>query len=268
VPVNAQGEYYLTDVPGILRADGEDVSVFLHHDAREVSGINTRVELADFERTMRLRTLRRLMLDSGVTIIDPAHTYVDSAAQIGRDTVLHPNTHIEGRTTVGENCEILPGARIVNSVIGNEVTIKDHSIITDSEISDRCSIGPFAHLRMNARMEEGAVIGNFVEMKKSRLGRKSKAMHLTYLGDAEIGERTNIGAGHDHLQLRRQKQTPDNHRIGCENRQRHDARRARARRRAKHHRRRFRRHERCRARHACRRGSRANEKATRHRIAR
>jgi len=195
VPVNAQGEYYLTDAPGILRADGEDVSVFLHADAREVSGINTRVELADFERTMRLRTLRRLMLDSGVTIIDPAQTYVDSAAQIGRDTVLHPNTHIEGRTTIGENCEILPGARIVNSVIGNEVTIKDHSIVTDSEIADRCSIGPFAHLRMNARMEEQAVIGNFVEMKKSRLGRKSKAMHLTYLGDAEIGERTNIGAG-------------------------------------------------------------------------
>lgn len=195
-PQNAQGEYYLTDVPGILRTDANDVSIFPHTDAREVSGINTRVELADTERIIRLRTLRRLMLDSGVTIIDPAHTYVDSNAQIGRDTVLHPNTHIAGRDTkIGENCEIHQGSRITNSIIGNEVMIKDHSVITDSEIADRCSIGPFAHLRMTARMEEEATIGNFVEMKKSRLGRRAKAMHLSYLGDADIGDRTNIGAG-------------------------------------------------------------------------
>ncbi len=194
-PANAQGEYYLTDVPAILQRDGEDVSIFLHTDAREVAGINTRVELAEFERVLRLRTLRRLMLDSGVTIIDPAHTYVDGEAVIGRDTTLHPNTHIEGRTSIGDDCEIQAGTRIVNSRIGHGVTIKNHTLIIDSEIADNCTIGPFAHLRMNTRLEEQATIGNFVEVKKSRLGRRAKAMHLSYLGDADIGERTNIGAG-------------------------------------------------------------------------
>ncbi len=194
-PANAQGEYYLTDVPGILRADGEDVSVFLHGDAREVSGINTRVELSEFERLLRLRTLRRLMIDSGVTIIDPAHTYVGADVQIGNDTVLHPDTHLEGRTVVGENCEIRSGTRITDSRIGSGVIIKDHCVITDSEIADRCTVGPFAHLRMHAQLDEAAAVGNFVEMKKSRLGRGSKSMHLTYLGDATIGDHVNIGAG-------------------------------------------------------------------------
>jgi len=194
-PANAQGEYYLTDVPGILRADGAAVSVFLHTDAREVSGINTRVELAEFERLLRHRTLRRLMLDSGVTIVDPSHTYVSPEAKIGNDTVIHPGVHIEGGTIIGEGCEIRPGTRISNSRLGSGVQIKDHCVIVDSDIADHCTIGPFAHLRMNARLEEGAAIGNFVEMKKSKLGRKSKAMHLTYLGDATIGDGTNIGAG-------------------------------------------------------------------------
>ena len=194
-PVNAQGEYYLTDVPGILRADGEDVSIFLHADAREVSGINTRAELAEFERLLRQRTLRRLMLDSGVTFIDPSHTYVSADAQIGRDCVIHPNVHIEGKSVIGDDCEIHQGTRITDSKIGSGVTVKDHCVIVESEISSNCKVGPFAHLRMNARMEEGAMVGNFVEMKKSRLGRKSKAMHLTYLGDATVGEKTNIGAG-------------------------------------------------------------------------
>ncbi|HYY42000.1 MAG TPA: bifunctional UDP-N-acetylglucosamine diphosphorylase/glucosamine-1-phosphate N-acetyltransferase GlmU, partial [Pyrinomonadaceae bacterium] len=194
-PVNAQGEYYLTDVPGILRADGADVSVFLHTDAREVSGINTRVELAEFERILRLRTLRRLMLDAGVTIIDPAHTYVSGEAQIGRDTILHPDVHIEGRTVIGEGCLIRSGTRITNARIGSGVELKDHCVIVDSEIADNCAVGPFAHLRMGALMEEAAAVGNFVEMKKSRLGRRAKAMHLTYLGDATVGDNTNIGAG-------------------------------------------------------------------------
>src|SRR5215210_8685271 len=194
-PENAQGEFYLTDVPAILRADGEDVSVYTHTDAREVSGINTRVELSEFERILRLRTLRSLMLNSGVTVIDPQHTYVSPDAQIGRDTTLHPNVHVEGRTVIGEGCEIGQGSRISDSRVGRGVTIKDHCVIVESEIADHCAVGPFAHLRMNARMEEDSAVGNFVEMKKSRLGSKSKAMHLTYLGDAEVGERTNIGAG-------------------------------------------------------------------------
>lgn len=194
-PANAQGEYYLTDVPGILRAEGEDVSIFAHTDAREVSGINTRVELAEFERLLRTRTLRRLMLDGGVTVIDPSHTYVSVEAQVGRDTILHPGVSIEGRTVIGEACEIQSGVRVTNSRVGSGVTIKDHSIVVDSEIGDHCSVGPFAHLRMNALMEEGATVGNFVEVKKSRLGRRAKSMHLTYLGDATVGDRTNIGAG-------------------------------------------------------------------------
>jgi bifunctional UDP-N-acetylglucosamine pyrophosphorylase/glucosamine-1-phosphate N-acetyltransferase len=194
-PENAQGEFYLTDVPGILRADNDDVSVYLHSDAREVSGINTRTELADFERLLRLRTLRNLMLNAGVTVIDPQHTYVSPDAQIGRDTVLHPNVHIEGRTIIGDGCEIGPGTRLTDARVGNGVTIKDHCIIVSSEVGDNCSVGPFAHLRMNARLEEGVAIGNFVEVKNSRLGSATKAMHLSYLGDAEIGERTNVGAG-------------------------------------------------------------------------
>jgi bifunctional UDP-N-acetylglucosamine pyrophosphorylase/glucosamine-1-phosphate N-acetyltransferase len=194
-PANAQGEYYLTDVPGILRAEGEDVSIFPHADAREVSGINTRVELSEFERILRQRVLRRLMLDSGVTFIDPAHTYVSAEAQLGRDCVIYPDVHIEGHTVIGDDCEIRSGTRITNARIGNGVRILDHCVIVESEVSDNCTVGPSAHLRMNARLEEGAAVGNFVEMKKSRLGRKSKAMHLTYLGDATIGEKTNIGAG-------------------------------------------------------------------------
>ena len=194
-PANAQGEYYLTDVPGILRADGEDVSVYLHPDAREVSGINTRMELAEFERLLRNRTLRRLMLDSGVTVLDPQQTYVSPDAQIGRDTVLHPGVHVEGRTVIGEGCELLPGVRVTDSRVGNGVTIKDHSVVVDSELADHTTVGPFAHLRMNARLEAGSVVGNFVEVKNSRLGAKTKAMHLTYLGDATIGDRANVGAG-------------------------------------------------------------------------
>src|SRR2546423_8010565 len=194
-PENAQGEFYLTDVPAILRADGEDVSVYTHPDAREVSGINTRVELSEFERILRLRTLRSLMLNSGVTVIDPQHTYVSPDAQIGPDTTLHPNVHVEGRTTIGEGCEIMQGTRITDSRVGNGVTVKDHCVIVESDIADHCTVGPFAHLRMNARMDEGAAVGNFVEVKKSRLGPQAEAVDPTQLGDAEVGERTNIGAG-------------------------------------------------------------------------
>lgn len=194
-PGNTQGEYYLTDVPALLRADGADVTVHLHTDAREVSGINTRVELAEFERLMRERKLRRLMLDSGVTFIDPRHAYVGSDVQIGRDCIIYPDVHIEGQTVIGDGCEIRSGTRITDSRIGNGVTIKDHCVIIESEIADSCTLGPFAHLRMNSKLEERAAVGNFVEMKKSKLGRKSKSMHLTYLGDATIGEETNIGAG-------------------------------------------------------------------------
>jgi bifunctional UDP-N-acetylglucosamine pyrophosphorylase/glucosamine-1-phosphate N-acetyltransferase len=194
-PANDQGEYYLTDVPSILLADGARVGLYLHSDAREVSGINNRVELAEFENILRRRTIRRLMLESGVTFIDPLHAYISSDARIGRDTVIHPDVSIEGTSVVGEGCELRGGVRITNSQVGAGVTIKDHSLIVDSKVGDGCSVGPFAHLRMQAVMQDGSAVGNFVEMKKSTLGPKSKAMHLTYLGDATIGEKTNIGAG-------------------------------------------------------------------------
>jgi bifunctional UDP-N-acetylglucosamine pyrophosphorylase/glucosamine-1-phosphate N-acetyltransferase len=194
-PANAQGEYYLTDVPAILRTEGHSVAIFSHRDSIEVSGINNRVELAAFEARIRRETLNRLMMDSGVTVIDPEHTYISPDVRFGRDCVVHPNVQIEGNTVIGENCEIRSGTRISNSRIGNDVTVKDHCVIVDSEIAEGCSVGPFAHLRMGTVLEEGAVVGNFVEMKKSRLGKGSKSMHLTYLGDATIGTKTNIGAG-------------------------------------------------------------------------
>ena len=194
-PHNQQGEYYLTDVAEILRADGEQVNVHLHSDAREVSGVNTRAELAEFENLLRRNTIRGLMLEGGVTFIDPSRTYISPEAEIGRDTVIYPDVQIEGKSVVGENCLLRSGTRITNSRLGSNVTIKDHCLIVDSDVESHCSVGPFAHLRMNAFLAEGSAVGNFVEVKKSRLGRRSKAMHLTYLGDATIGEKTNIGAG-------------------------------------------------------------------------
>ena len=192
---NAQGEYYLTDVPALLREEGEDVALYRHNDHHEIEGINNRVQLADMERTLCRRTISRLMLDYGVTFIDPKNAYISERANIGRDTVIYPNVAIEGESEIGDGCIIRGGTRITNSRIGRGVEILDNCVITDSEVSDSCTIGPMAHLRGHARMEEKAKVGNFVELKKTILGRSSKANHLTYLGDATIGEKTNIGAG-------------------------------------------------------------------------
>ncbi|MEO7970529.1 MAG: bifunctional UDP-N-acetylglucosamine diphosphorylase/glucosamine-1-phosphate N-acetyltransferase GlmU [bacterium] len=194
-PANDQGEFYLTDVAEILMKQGEKVNVHLHSDAREVSGINTRAELAEFENLLRRNTVRKLMLEAGVTFLDPSRAYISAGAKLGQDCVIYPDVAIEGNSQIGEGCEIHSGSRIINSQLGDNVVIKDHCVIVDSTIESNCAVGPFAHLRMNTTIAEGAMVGNFVEVKKSRLGRGSKSMHLTYLGDATIGEKTNIGAG-------------------------------------------------------------------------
>jgi bifunctional UDP-N-acetylglucosamine pyrophosphorylase / glucosamine-1-phosphate N-acetyltransferase len=192
---NSQGEYYLTDVPALLRDAGENIAIYHHNESREIEGINDRAQLADLERVVRRNTVSRLMLESGVTFIDPKSAYISGQARIGRDTVIYPNVTIEGESRVGDGCTVRAGTRIVNSLIGSNVSILDNCVIADSEIADNCTVGPFAHLRGKAKMEEKSKVGNFVELKKTTLGRGSKANHLTYLGDAIIGENTNIGAG-------------------------------------------------------------------------
>lgn len=192
---NAQGEYYLTDVPTILKKKGDRVSLFLHDDEHEIEGINDRRQLAAMESELRDRTNMRLMLEGGVTFIDPRSAYISAKAAIGRDTVVHPNVTIEGDSVVGDGCIIRSGTRIHFSKIGNGVEIRDNCLIRDSVVGDECTLGPMAHLRGHAVMAERSAVGNFVELKKTLLGKGSKASHLTYLGDATIGEKTNIGAG-------------------------------------------------------------------------
>ncbi len=192
---NAQGEYYLTDVPQILREDGLAVAIYQCDDSREVEGVNDRRQLSQMEKVIRRRTVERLMLESGVTFIDPKAVYISAKAAIGRDTVIYPNVTIEGKTVIGDGCTIRQGVRIVNSTIGNNVEIKDNTFITDSTVGENCTVGPMAHLRGHAVMADKSKVGNFVELKKTVLGKGSKASHLTYLGDATIGEKTNIGAG-------------------------------------------------------------------------
>jgi bifunctional UDP-N-acetylglucosamine pyrophosphorylase / glucosamine-1-phosphate N-acetyltransferase len=192
-PKNAQNEYYLTDVPGHILAAGLPVGTVLHEDAHEMDGINTRAELAEMWKGLRLATLDRLMAE-GVSIVDPDSTYIDDTVEIGRDTIIHPQVVIEGDSRIGRDCEINSWSHLTNIEIGDECKVLNSCVIVDSKLTARNSVGPFAHLRMNAELAEEAVVGNFVEIKKSKLGRKTKSMHLTYLGDATIGERVNIGA--------------------------------------------------------------------------
>ncbi len=193
-PRNAQNEYYLTDVPERLLAAGLSVGTVLHDDASELDGINTRAELAAMWKRLRTGTLDRLMSD-GVTIVDPDSTYIDDSVSIGRDTIIHPQVIIEGNSRIGRDCEVHSWCRLRDVEIGDNSTIKNSCVLVDSKLAGRNTIGPFAHFRSNVELAEEAVIGNFVEVKKTRLGRRSKSMHLTYLGDATIGDRVNIGAG-------------------------------------------------------------------------
>jgi bifunctional UDP-N-acetylglucosamine pyrophosphorylase/glucosamine-1-phosphate N-acetyltransferase len=191
---NAQREYYLPDLVAIYRQRGRDVETVTVRDAAEIQGINSRMELATVSAQVRARKNAELMA-AGVTIEDPATTYVDKDVRVGPDTVLHPGVSLERGTVVGAGCEIHSGVRIVNSTLGDRATVLNHCVITDSAIAGDASVGPFAHLRGHASVGTGAKVGNFVELKKTELGEGSKAMHLAYLGDAVIGTGVNIGAG-------------------------------------------------------------------------
>ncbi len=191
-PDNAKGEYFLTDALALLAREGV-LEIYTTQDPEEVLGVNSRVHLAMAEEIMRARINRRWM-EEGVTIEDPATTYIGPEVVIGRDTVLRPMVILEGRTVVGRDCLLGPGVRIVDSRLGDGVTV-EQAVIRESELEDGVSVGPFASLRPGTVLRAGSKAGTFVEMKKTVVGRRSKVPHLSYMGDAEIGEDVNVGAG-------------------------------------------------------------------------
>jgi bifunctional UDP-N-acetylglucosamine pyrophosphorylase/glucosamine-1-phosphate N-acetyltransferase len=191
---NAQKEYLLTDLIEIFHRHHLKVVAYAAADAREVLGVNDRVELAQLEKILRLRKAEALMRE-GVTIVNPECTYIDADVEVGRDTTIEPGVSLLGATRVGEGCTLRPYSTISDSVLGDRVTIRPGCVINSSQIASEAVIGPFAHLRDGAIIDATARIGNFVEVKKSRVGRGSKALHLTYLGDSSVGEKVNIGAG-------------------------------------------------------------------------
>jgi bifunctional UDP-N-acetylglucosamine pyrophosphorylase/glucosamine-1-phosphate N-acetyltransferase len=193
---NAQGEYYLPDLIGIYRAQNQRVEA---HEVPEESmvellGINSRAELAHMNALLRDRRNAAAMAN-GVTLIDPATTWIGADVEIGPDTVIHPNVYLEGQTRIGTGCELQAGTRIVNSTLANDVLIQNYCVIKDSRIETGAILGPFAHIRPESVVGPGAHVGNFTELKKTHLGPGSKANHLAYLGDATIGAGVNIGAG-------------------------------------------------------------------------
>jgi bifunctional UDP-N-acetylglucosamine pyrophosphorylase/glucosamine-1-phosphate N-acetyltransferase len=191
---NAQGEYYLTDLVEVAKKRGLRCSAHIVANPVEVMGINTRVDLATANEVLRQKKLKDLML-SGVTVVDPKTTYVDRIVEVGKDSLLYPNCHLQGKTKIGERSIIEPNSKISDSLIGNDVIIRANSVITESKIEEGASIGPFAHLRPLSEVKTKARIGNFVEMKKSVIGKGSRANHLSYIGDSLLGEDVNIGAG-------------------------------------------------------------------------
>lgn len=190
---NEKGEYYLTDVIGIQVGEDKKVQSFVLEDNMEILGVNSKVELAQASEVLRARKNLELM-ENGAILIDPKATYVEEDVKVGKDTVIYPGAVLQGNTLIGENCEIIGTTRIIDSVLGNNIRIES-SVIEESKIDDYVTMGPFAHLRPKSHLKEKVHIGNFVEVKKSTLEKGVKAGHLTYLGDAQVGEDTNIGAG-------------------------------------------------------------------------
>ena len=193
-PNNPAKEYYLTDIVSVLRQAGHQVDAIFHEDARELLGINTMVELAEADRLLRERTARRLMLD-GVTILKPETVTIDAQVRIGMDTVIEPFAQILGRTEIGEDCHIGACSILHDSKLGDRVLVAPFTMVGSSTLDDDVQAGPFARLRMENHLETGSRVGNFVELKKTRLGAGAKSLHLAYLGDSVIGKKTNVGAG-------------------------------------------------------------------------
>jgi bifunctional UDP-N-acetylglucosamine pyrophosphorylase/glucosamine-1-phosphate N-acetyltransferase len=189
---NNQGEYYLTDVIGILKSEGNRVGAVLT-DYEETIGINSRVQLAEAEEILRNR-INHTHMENGVTLIDPKTTYIGIDVEIGKDTIIYPNNILEGNTKIGSNCLLYQNSRIADSIIGDEVDIQS-SVILNSSIGDNTTVGPFAYIRPETTIGKHARIGDFVEIKKSTIGDGTKVSHLTYIGDAEVGSECNFGCG-------------------------------------------------------------------------
>jgi len=191
---NNQGEYYLPDLVKIFRQRGLTVATATADDAASIQGINSRSELAEAGGVMRQRKNEELMA-AGVTIVDPASTYVEADVEVGPDTVLHPGVVLEGSTRIGQACEIHAYVRMRNMTVGDRVTVNNFCVLTDSVVGDEATVGPFAHIRPGSSVGAHGKIGNFVELKKTTLGEGSKVNHLSYVGDAQVGAGVNIGAG-------------------------------------------------------------------------
>ncbi len=191
---NAQGEYYLTDVVSYASKDGARVIPVMIDNTEEVMGINNRKHLARAEKVLRQR-INDYHLENGVTIIDPDTTYIDSQVVIDQDVTIYPFTYIEGQTRIGSDTIVGPHNRLVNCEIGSHVELKSNCNIWESIVGNNCLVGPFAYIRPGCRIEDGVKIGDYVELKKAVIKEKSKVPHLSYVGDAEIGRGTNIGAG-------------------------------------------------------------------------
>jgi bifunctional UDP-N-acetylglucosamine pyrophosphorylase/glucosamine-1-phosphate N-acetyltransferase len=190
---NVQGEYYLTDVIEILRKMGKTAGTYVTPDPEDIQAINSRVQLAEAEAVMRKRINHKLM-DAGVTIIDPATTYVGAQVLVGQDTVLYPGVILEGATEIGKDCVIGANSRLVDTKIGNKVNIQSSTIL-ESSVDDYTNVGPYAYIRPGSQIGKHCKVGDFVEVKNSTMGDGAKASHLTYIGDGDVGENVNLGCG-------------------------------------------------------------------------
>jgi bifunctional UDP-N-acetylglucosamine pyrophosphorylase/glucosamine-1-phosphate N-acetyltransferase len=191
---NAQGEYYLTDIIAIARQNGIEVNSINPESVTEVEGVNSRLQLSQLERAHQLELAKQLM-ESGTTLADPARFDQRGQLSVGTDNFIDINCIFEGNVTIGSNVSIGPNCCIINSTIGNDVEILANTIIDSSEVGDSAVIGPFARIRPGTELAEHTKVGNFVETKKSQVGKGSKINHLSYVGDSELGENVNIGAG-------------------------------------------------------------------------